>query len=213
MMSRIYLVVLALLSVFVWVTSNTVAVMAESEYSDICRFRPDVVAQSIEVVADSSDAQNTIRGASDGGNIALGKPTATSSIEGASNRTGAQAVDGMSDTRWSSEHSDIQWIQIDLGGNHHITAVILEWEIAYARSYELQVSDNGTTWTTIFRMTDSGGGLEIIRGLSGTGRYIRMYGVERATRWGISLWEFEVYGTTTEEMNNVPNQPDELQVS
>ena len=27
-----------------------------------------------------------------------------------------------------------------------------------------------------------------------TGRYVRMYGTERTTIWGYSLWEFEVYG-------------------
>ncbi|WP_251037443.1 discoidin domain-containing protein [Paenibacillus albidus] len=25
-------------------------------------------------------------------------------------------------------------------------------------------------------------------------RYVRMYGTERATQYGYSLWEFEVYG-------------------
>lgn len=237
MMSKIYLAVLALFSIFVWVTSNTVAAMPESEYPGIGRFHPDVVVahdmgdeydhqahaatadvvtQSIEMGADSSDAQNTIREESEGaissGNIALGKPTAASSIEGPLDRTSAQAVDGMRDTRWSSEHSETQWIQIDLGSKHHITAVVLVWEAAYASVYELQLSDNGTTWTSIFRTSDSNGGLEIIRGLSGTGRYIRMYSEKRATPWGISLWEFEVYGTSTEGLNNEPNAPSELLV-
>jgi mannan endo-1,4-beta-mannosidase len=31
--------------------------------------------------------------------------------------------------------------------------------------------------------------------LSGTGRYVRMYGTARGTSWGYSLWEFDVYGT------------------
>jgi hypothetical protein len=30
-------------------------------------------------------------------------------------------------------------------------------------------------------------------GLSGSGRYIRMYGTARATAWGYSLWSFEAY--------------------
>ncbi len=32
-------------------------------------------------------------------------------------------------------------------------------------------------------------------GLSGTGRYVRMYGTARGTVYGYSLWEFEVFGT------------------
>ena len=30
--------------------------------------------------------------------------------------------------------------------------------------------------------------------VSGTGRYIRMYGTARATQYGYSLWEFQVFG-------------------
>jgi beta-glucosidase len=31
--------------------------------------------------------------------------------------------------------------------------------------------------------------------VSGSGRYVRMYGTARATPYGYSLWEFQVYGT------------------
>ena len=31
--------------------------------------------------------------------------------------------------------------------------------------------------------------------LSGTGRYVRMYGTERGTPYGYSLWEFKVFGS------------------
>jgi hypothetical protein len=31
--------------------------------------------------------------------------------------------------------------------------------------------------------------------VSGSGRYVRMYGTTRATGYGYSLWEFQVYGT------------------
>jgi hypothetical protein len=30
--------------------------------------------------------------------------------------------------------------------------------------------------------------------VSGSGRYVRMYGTKRATQYGYSLWEFQVYG-------------------
>jgi len=32
-----------------------------------------------------------------------------------------------------------------------------------------------------------------IANVSGTGRCIRMYGTARATKYGYSLWEFQVY--------------------
>ena len=30
--------------------------------------------------------------------------------------------------------------------------------------------------------------------VSGAGRYVRIYGTQRATQWGYSLWEFQVFG-------------------
>jgi len=31
--------------------------------------------------------------------------------------------------------------------------------------------------------------------VSGSGRYVRLYGTARATQYGYSLWEFQVYGS------------------
>src|SRR6185295_6855128 len=52
-------------------------------------------------------------------------------------------------------------------------------------------------WTTIFSTTTGDGGVDDLTGLSGSGRYIRMNGTVRATGYGYSLWEFEVYAAAT----------------
>ncbi len=44
-------------------------------------------------------------------------------------------------------------------------------------------------------VTGGDGGVDDLTGLSGTGRYVRIYGTQRGTEWGYSLWELEVYGT------------------
>src|SRR6185295_1115788 len=31
--------------------------------------------------------------------------------------------------------------------------------------------------------------------ISGSGRYVRLYGTQRATQYGYSVWEFQVYGS------------------
>jgi hypothetical protein len=31
--------------------------------------------------------------------------------------------------------------------------------------------------------------------VTGSGRYVRMYGTKRSTGYGYSLWEFQVYGS------------------
>jgi len=38
------------------------------------------------------------------------------------------------------------------------------------------------------------GGTENLTGLTGSGRYLRMQGTQRATAWGYSLYELEIYG-------------------
>ncbi|WP_433293747.1 discoidin domain-containing protein [Actinoplanes sp. CA-030573] len=130
---------------------------------------------------------------SGGGNLAQGRPTTASSTENAGTPASA-ATDGNTGTRWSSAFSDPQWVQVDLGATHTISRVDLNWETAYARAFQIQTSANGTSWTTIYSTTSGTGGNQTLN-VSGSGRYVRMYGTQRATQWGYSLWELGVYGT------------------
>ncbi len=132
-------------------------------------------------------------GGGGGTNIAQGKPTTASSTENAS-LGAANATDGNTGTRWSSAFSDPQWLQVDLGQSYAINHVTLNWEAAYGRAYQIQTSPDGSTWTTIYSTTTGDGGTDDLA-VTGTGRYIRMYGTARATQYGYSLWEFSVNGT------------------
>jgi chitodextrinase len=127
-----------------------------------------------------------------GTNIALGRPTTASSIENAGTAA-AKATDGSGVTRWSSAFSDPQWLQVDLGAVRAVHSASLQWETAYAKAYQIQVSDDGLTWNTIYSTTTGAGGTETLN-FAGTGRYIRLYGTQRATQYGYSLWEFQVFG-------------------
>ena len=126
-------------------------------------------------------------------NIARGKPATASAVQG--EYASANALDGDGTTRWSSTFADAQWIYVDLGATYNISKVKLTWERAFATGYQIQVSPNASTWTTIYSTTTSDGGVDDLAGLSGVGRYVRMNGTARATQWGFSLWELEVYGT------------------
>ncbi len=126
-------------------------------------------------------------------NVALGKP-ATSSSNETTAFTPDLAFDGNTGTRWSSAFSDPQWIQVDLGATFAVNRVVLRWETAFGRAYQIQTSNDGTTWTTIHSTTTGAGGVEDF-GVTGTGRFVRMNGTARGTQWGYSLFEFEVYGT------------------
>ncbi|GAA4181721.1 discoidin domain-containing protein [Streptosporangium oxazolinicum] len=125
--------------------------------------------------------------------ISQGKTATASSSENVAFPASA-AVDGNAGTRWSSGFSDPQWIQVDLGASATITQVTLNWEAAYGRAFQIQTSPNGTTWTPIYSTTTGAGGNQTLA-VNGTGRYVRVYGTQRATAYGYSLWEFQVYGT------------------
>ncbi|HZE32238.1 MAG TPA: discoidin domain-containing protein [Actinoallomurus sp.] len=127
------------------------------------------------------------------GLISQGKPATASSSENAGTAA-SNAVDGNTGTRWSSAFSDPQWLQVDLGSSTTISKVVLNWESAYASAYQIQVSANGTSWSTVYSTTTGAGGTETLN-VSGTGRYVRMYGTARHTGYGYSLWEFQVYGS------------------
>ncbi len=107
----------------------------------------------------------------------------------------AHAVDADAATRWSSAFGDPQWFQIDMGKRTSIKKVVLNWEMASAKEYRLEVSDDATSWTTIATRTDmpAGARSDTLDNLGAAGRYIRMYGLARTTTFGYSLYEFEVY--------------------
>jgi beta-glucanase (GH16 family) len=143
----------------------------------------------------SNEASATTQGATTGADLALYHPAFASSVENASFPP-SNAVDGNSATRWSSQFSDPQWIYVDLGATYTITEVSLNWEHAAGRDYQVQVSDDATNWTTIQSVTgNTTAGVHDYTGLSGTGRYVRVYGTARTTQYGYSLFDFNVYGS------------------
>jgi hypothetical protein len=74
------------------------------------------------------------------------------------------------------------------------SAVQHQWENAASARYDIQVSNNASTWTTIYSDQNGNGGVDDIMDLDGLGRYVRMYSHARTTQYGNSSWEFEVYG-------------------
>ncbi|GAA4501743.1 hypothetical protein GCM10023191_052240 [Actinoallomurus oryzae] len=132
-------------------------------------------------------------GGGTGTNLSQGHPTTASSTE-APGTAAANATDGNTGSRWSSAFSDPQWLQVDLGSVRQLSHVVLNWEAAYGKAFQIQRSTDGTNWTTVYSTTSGTGGVQDVS-VSGSGRYVRMYGTQRGTPYGYSLWEFQVYGT------------------
>lgn len=146
------------------------------------------------IIVDFSEIGGMITSDNGQVNLALGQSVvASSSYPGFA---ASSVTDGDASSRWSSQFTDNEWIYVDLGSSSTIQRVVLTWEAAYGRSYRIQVSEDGSTWSDVYSTSTSDGGTDdITLATAATGRYVRMLGIQRATPWGYSLFEFEIYGT------------------
>ncbi|WP_405109450.1 DUF1996 domain-containing protein [Micromonospora sp. NBC_01405] len=137
--------------------------------------------------------------------LSQGRPATASSTENGGTPA-ANAVDGNNGTRWGSAFSDPQWLRIDLGATATVSRVVLRWEAAYARAFTVQTSADGNAWTTVYSTTTGPGGTQDLA-VSGSGRYVRVNATQRATQYGVSLWEFQVHGVGGSTPTTPPGGP------
>ena len=131
-------------------------------------------------------------------NLALNKPTMASSVEAAGLESNL-AIDGNFSTRWASESGlDPQWIYVDLQDEYSLDRVVIHWEAAYANQYQIQVSTDEINWTTVYTESNGNGGEDVINFSTQTAQFVRILGTQRATSYGYSIYEFEVYENTLE---------------
>lgn len=133
----------------------------------------------------------------------------------------AFANDGDASTRWGSDythgaeepsypHSDHDptndWITIELAEPSEIARVTFNWQDAYARRYDVQVSSDGAAWTTVAAIEDGRSGIrDIDVDVAGPVSFVRMQGRE-ASPWGYSLFSFEVWDRVVEEPAPDPSE-------
>jgi hypothetical protein len=119
----------------------------------------------------------------------------------------ASLVDGNMQTRWSSTYDDesvtapntardnAQHLIIDLGKSSPLSQLKIDWETASAKAYTVQTSDDGETWTTVSEQKEGEEGprTDEIALKEAKGRYIKLNLTARATKYGYSIYEIEVY--------------------
>jgi hypothetical protein len=129
-------------------------------------------------------------------NLAMRK-TATASSESGAN-TASSVTDSTDyltyvNYRWESAASDPQWIMVDLGAAKNINRVILKWYTDYAKAFQIQVSSNSSTWTDVYSTTKGASySVTDVTFNTTSARYVRMYGTQRGTTNGYSLFNFMV---------------------
>ena len=145
------------------------------------------------------NSSNSVTSFSDYPNIALGKSTTASSSEN-SGTLPEYINDGNFNTRWSSEWQDNEYITIDLEQYSFIDHITLHWETAYASQFAILITDEQPSSSALSSPLpssatcyQSSGDVQTIP-VAKSGRYITLIGIERATAYGISLYELEAYG-------------------
>ena len=89
--------------------------------------------------------------------------------------------------------ADNQWIMVDLGSVQKVGKVVLTWEAAFAKEYKVQISGDGTNFTTVAEKKDGKGKTETISFPAKDAKFVRIQCDKRGTQFGNSLWELEVY--------------------
>jgi hypothetical protein len=126
-------------------------------------------------------------------NLAKGRKAYPSSTE-SNSYSAAKVSDGNVSSSWHSAAGDKQWIYVDLGQRYAISRVRLIWDAAYASEYTLQVQVSSNNWATIYKTTAGDGGIDDLRGLTGMGRFVRVFATKRGTTArNYGLKELEVY--------------------
>ena len=70
----------------------------------------------------------------------------------------------------------------------------MNWETAYASRYDITTSTDGNTWSPAASVIISQAGAEVTSFTARAARYVRITAVTRATAWGVSFWDVNVYG-------------------
>ncbi|MGW0086371.1 discoidin domain-containing protein [Streptomyces sp. NPDC003393] len=136
-----------------------------------------------------------------GDDLALGRKATASSFDDPS-RQAANVTDGNGDTRWSSSYDDDQWVRVDLGSSVSFDRIAVDWEQAYAKTYTIQVSEDGSAWTDVKDVdnaaaplpfhTSGAASMQNVGFDAVTARYVRVFCRTRATGWGFSMWNLAV---------------------
>lgn len=155
-----------------------------------------------ELVSDAS--------ASGGGAVRFGSTTNilqgkvfTADVGDSTSETGnpiSNMTDGNLNTRWISQPQSPVNATIDLQGVYSLNRVVVTWAADTIRNYQLQMSVDGSSWTTfVSGVTNNTQKQETnLTSFATTakGRYLRIVGTDRwNTAYGNSIWEAAAYGS------------------
>lgn len=121
-----------------------------------------------------------------------GKITASSKADEAQ-----KTEDGNLFTSWNGDKNGDQWLAVDLGEEKSVGAVSVAWWKAYAKAYQIQISNDGATWKDV-HAAEKGyeflGNTDVIRFAPVKTRHVRLLCTKTGTNWGgYTVYEFGIY--------------------
>ena len=147
-------------------------------------------------------------------NLAFHKPVTVSSQSGTN--TGELMVDGDLTSRWESAKTDNETATIDLEAIAELQKINIYWEGAYAKTYKIECSLDGISWTLLNSVTTGVGGQESYVIHSVQARYLRITCLERVlingVKYGFSIYEVEVNGNILQQFPSVKIAQTETQL-
>lgn len=149
-------------------------------------------------------------------NLALNCKVTPSSEENVGTQASGATDADATGSRWGSQHSDDQWLIVDLGENCRVTRVDILWEAAFARSYDIELAPDGCamtqanvkyhdgerkasvpsgeSWTCVAQVRGISSEGRVATRIEGSGRYLRIRCIERGSAYGYSIIDLRAHG-------------------
>jgi arabinoxylan arabinofuranohydrolase len=108
--------------------------------------------------------------------------------------------DGKMSTRWASRYMDNQYVIFELDSAYLIKKILLYWETASGKDYDIEVSEDGQNWVTMASVVNGDGGTDkVVIEEDVISKFVRLNLKNRNTPWGFSLWEVQIFQDATNE--------------
>ncbi len=144
----------------------------------------------------SNDANATTQSSGGTANLALNRPVTASGYYDAAHSP-EKAVDGDLSKYWRSQtlssSNQIGWLQVDLQSEQTLGRAVVRWKDNYfARTYQVQVSNDAANWITVYTNNTGAAGVQDFTFPAALGRYVRLYCTVK-NKSSYRVIEFEVY--------------------
>lgn len=148
---------------------------------------------TVAVTAGSTSTLNVTMVAEAASNNLARTGTASASSTYSSSYAASKAIDGSTSSYWRSSGSGTQWLRVDLGSSKSISKVVVDWNSSYyARSYRIETSSDGYSWTSRYSTSSGTYGTKTHAFAAVNARHVRVY-CTSANYSNYRINEFEVW--------------------